>query len=217
MTLENIANNRIDNINKEFLEYIESKSAIEKSEVLKPDISYIEKTSLATLVAQNNSMDEMKSFIDSVSIESNKEGLSDEEKIKIKEEHPEWPDEIIDAIASWEEYEIYSNANVTLAYINGKPCLIRTDINLDQKDVQGRTNRERMESGLSPLDQNGKPIELHHIGQRADSPLVELTYEEHHLNGNDGILHDKTIQSEVHGDGNNWNTQKRNHWETRSN
>lgn len=33
-------------------------------------------------------------------------------------------------------------------YINGKPCLVRNDIDMEQKDHKGRTNRERMEQGV---------------------------------------------------------------------
>lgn len=32
-----------------------------------------------------------------------------------------------------------------------------------------------MEKGLSPLDKDGQPYELHHIGQKMDAPLAELT------------------------------------------
>ena len=42
---------------------------------------------------------------------SEKKGLSEEEKAKIKEETG-WSDEIIDAIGSWEEYEIYKKAGI---------------------------------------------------------------------------------------------------------
>lgn len=216
MIFEEMMNRKEIDVGKESLEHTEIKDESEKLETLKPDISYIERTSLATLMAQNGSTGEVKSLIVSKNVENNEEGLSNEEKNRIKEEHPDWPDEIIDAISSWEEYQIYDKANFNVGYINGKPCLIRADINLNQKDAQGRTNQERMENGLSPLDSNGRPIELHHIGQRADSPLVELTYEEHHLDGNDSILHDKNKESEVHGNGNNWNSQRKTHWESRS-
>ena len=51
--------------------------------------------------------------------EAVKDGLSDEEKAKIKEETG-WSDEIIDAIGSWKEYEIYKNAGLVEAEIGGK-------------------------------------------------------------------------------------------------
>lgn len=142
------------------------------------------------------------------------EGLTDEEKTKIKEETG-WSDEIIDAIGSMEEYEIYKNAGLVEAEIDGKKCLVRNDIDWDQKDAMGRTNRERAEQGLSPINKNGKVIELHHIGQHADSPLAELTTEEHRGKGNDTILHNKTKESEI--DRQAFAKERNEHWEARAN
>lgn len=143
-----------------------------------------------------------------------KEGLTDEEKAKIKEETG-WSDEIIDAIGSMEEYEIYKDAGLQEAEIGGKKCLIRNDIDWNQKDAMGRTNKERAEQGLSPINKDGKVIELHHIGQHADSPLAELTPEEHRGKGNDTILHDKTKESEI--DRQAFAGERSTHWEARAN
>lgn len=145
--------------------------------------------------------------------EDKSEGLSDEEKAKIKEETG-WSDEIIDAIGSMEEYEIYKKAGLVEAEINGKKCLIRNDIDWDQKDAMGRTNRERAEQGLSPINKDGKVIELHHIGQHSDSPLAELTTEEHRGKGNDTILHNKTKESEI--DRQEFAKERNEHWEARA-
>ena len=154
-----------------------------------------------------------------------KEGLTDEEKAKIKEETG-WSDEIIEAIGSMAEYEIYKKAGLVEAEIGGKKCLIRPDIDWDKKWETGKydengdpiyeTNRERIAKGKAPLDSNGNPIELHHIGQHADSPLAELTFEEHRCNGNDTILHDKSIKSETHGEGNTWDKERQDYWKNRS-
>ena len=139
----------------------------------------------------------LKDSVKETEIDENvKEGLTDEEKTKIKEETG-WSDEIVDAIGSWKEYEIYKNANLVEAEIDGKKCLIRNDIDWNQKDEMGRTNKERAEQGLSPINKDEKVIELHHIGQHSNSPLAELTQEEHRGKGNDGILHDKTKESEI--------------------
>lgn len=145
--------------------------------------------------------------------ETVKEGLSDEEKARIKEETG-WSDEIIDAIGSWKEYEIYKNAGLVESEIAGKKCLIRNDIDWEQKDAMGRTNRERVKDGLSPINKDGKVIELHHIGQHADSPLAELTLQEHRGKGNDTILHNKTKESEI--DRQVFNAEKNKHWIARS-
>ena len=139
--------------------------------------------------------------------------LSDEEKQRIKEETG-WSDEIIDAISSMEEYEIYKKADLEEKEINGKKCLVRKDIDLEQKDSMGRTNSERMEKGLPPLDKNGRPIELHHIGQKPNSPLAELTTSEHRGKGNDTVLHDKKKESEIDRD--KFAEERSEHWKNRS-
>jgi hypothetical protein len=92
---------------------------------------------------------------------------------------------------------------------NGKWCLIRTDIDWEQKDELGRTNKERAEQGLAPLNKNGKSIELHHIGQDPDSPLAELTQEEHRGTGNDSVLHDKNQDTKI--DRNEFQKEKQDH------
>ena len=144
--------------------------------------------------------------------ETQREGLTDEEKKKIKEETG-WSDEIVDAISSMEEYEIYKKAGLVEAEINGKKCLIRNDIDWEQKDAFGRTNRERVQSGKSPINKNGEVIELHHIGQHADSPLAELTTQEHRGKGNSSVLHDVNKESEI--DREAFNKERRDHWQSR--
>lgn len=154
-----------------------------------------------------------ESMQDTASDQIEKKPLGEEEKIKIKEETG-WSDEIINAIGSWKEYEVYKNAGLVEAEIDGKKCLIRNDIDWEQKDAMGRTNKERAEQGLSPINKDGKVIELHHIGQHADSPLAELTPDEHRGKGNDTILHDKTKESEI--DRQAFAGEKNNHWMERA-
>ena len=153
-------------------------------------------------------------FIQSESIEGKKELLSIEEKNFIKEDTG-WSDEIIDALRTMDEYEIYKEAGLIEGEVNGKKCLMRNDIDWEQKDQFGYTNRERVAGGYAPLDKNGKPIQLHHIGQHADSPLAELTFKEHRTGGNDTILHDKTKETEVHGEGSNWDNERQDYWKNR--
>lgn len=111
------------------------------------------------------------------------------------------------------EYEIYKDAGLVVAEIGGRKCLIRNDIDWDKKDEMGRTNKERAEQGLSPINNDGKVIELHHIGQHADSPLAELTMQEHRGKGNDTILHDKTKESEI--DRTKFGDERSEHWRNR--
>lgn len=140
-------------------------------------------------------------------------GLSDEQKEQIKKETG-WSDDIVDSIGSMEEYEIYKDAGLVEAEVNGKKCLINPNIDMNQTDQFGRTNKERMEQGLAPLNKDGKPIELHHIGQHPDSPLAELTQEQHRGKGNDSVLHDKTKESEI--DRKAFDSERKDHWKTRA-
>ena len=125
-----------------------------------------------------------------------------------------WSDEIVDAIGSKEEAKIYIEAGLEEAEIGGKKCLVRNDIDWGQKDEMGRTNKERAEQGLSPISKDGQTVELHHIGQHADSPLAELTTEEHRGKGNDAILHDKAKESEINRTA--FAGERSSHWEARS-
>ena len=146
--------------------------------------------------------------------------LTDEEKRKIKKETG-WSDEIINRINSMEQYEIYKNAGLVEADINGRKVLIKKDIDLDYKDPKtGETNRERMEKGRSPIDsKTGEKIELHHMGQEFDSPFAVLLENSEHGDGNHKTLHPKDKDSfrndkekEIE-----YNKQKAEHWKTRLN
>lgn len=81
---------------------------------------------------------------------------------------------------SAEELGVYVEADLVQKVINGNAALIRNDIDITSVvDEMGRTNLERMKQGLAALDKDGNPYELHHIGQRKDSPLAILTEGEH--------------------------------------
>lgn len=146
---------------------------------------------------------------------ANKGGM-EQPQIKKETNTNNWSKEINNYIKSSEERKIYEDAGLKEAEINGKKCLIRDDINWNQVDEKGRTNQQRAEKGLAPLDKDGNSINLHHIGQHKDSPLAELTSQEHTGNGNDTILHDKTIKTEVHGEGNEWDTERSSYWKSRA-
>jgi RHS repeat-associated protein len=55
------------------------------------------------------------------------------------------------------------------------------------RDAQNRTNVQRMQRGLAPIGPDGRPVELHHMLQSQDSPIVELTNSMHV--GNRGAIH----------------------------
>ena len=129
-------------------------------------------------------------------------------------EHLGFPEEVLDVIGSEAEARIYEDANLEPAQVNGKDALIRMDIDYDQKDLFGNTNLERMQMGKAPLDANGKPIELHHIGQKQDSPLAELTSSEHRGNGNDNVLHNKQKESEINRE--DFDKERKDYWKARA-
>lgn len=114
---------------------------------------------------------------------------------------------------SKEEKEIYDDANLEGKEVNDRPCLARTDIDYDAVDGRGETNLQRMQDGKPPLV-DGKPVELHHIGQKQDAPLAELTVDEHRGPGNDGVLHDKSVESEI--DRNEFKKEREQHWKARA-
>lgn len=218
------------NENPEFIEVpeFEENPEIKEGEgkiVDKPDITYIEHTSRIALFEQcSTKMSIRNSEVSSKNEtkETKNEGLTDEEKAKIKEETG-WSDEIIDNIKNMKQYEILKNAGLIEKEINGRKCLIKENIDLDYTDEDGISNRERIARGLAPLDsKTGKPIELHHLGQKADSPLVELTEEEHRTGEyedgkkNQSLWHDNTVETEVHGEGNSWEQERKAHWKARS-
>lgn len=191
-----------------------------------PDVSFIERTSRSALIEKaslrasekTSTEDVRQSEVD----ETKSEGLTEEEKTKIKEETG-WSDEIIEHIKNMKQYEILKNAGLIEVEINGRKCLIKENIDLDYTDEDGVSNRERIARGLAPLDsKTGKPLELHHLGQKADSPLVELTEEEHRTGEyedgkkNQSLWHDNTVQTEVHGEGNNWDQERKAHWKARA-
>jgi len=140
--------------------------------------------------------------------------LSDEQKADLQDETG-WPDSVVDRIKSPEEADIYKDAGLKGGTVDGKDALVR-DIDPDITDEDGISNRQRMERGLSPHDSNGEKIELHHVGQEKDSPLAELNTSEHRRGGNDTILHDKSKESEVHGDDSNWDRERRDYWKARA-
>ena len=175
---------------------------------LEYSLGTIENQSLESLKIENKCATENKEATQKES------SLSDEEKQKIKDE-TDWSDEIIESIRSLKEYEVYKNAGLQEVEINGRKCLVRSDIDWDQKDSMGRTNRERAESGLSPINKEGETIELHHIGQKKDAPLAELTPDEHRSRENYSVLHDIKKESEI--DRIEFTNERNIHWKSRAN
>jgi len=117
-------------------------------------------------------------------------------------------------ITTIKELDVYQNEKLEEAKVNDRIVLQDNRIDLNRKDAKDRTNLERMQKGLAPLDEDGRPYNLHHIGQKSDSPLAELKDGVH--KEKDVILHDKTISTEVHGGNINWDSERANHWKQRA-
>jgi len=135
-------------------------------------------------------------------------GLTMNEAAQIQKES-KYPLDLIKSMHSMEEYEVYKNAGVKSITVNGESMLIRKDLDITSVvDDMGRTNLERMQEGLAALDKDGHAYELHHIGQRTDSPLAILTRKEHDNN----VLHWNT-NTDNPSSQSGWSSQKRKFWE----
>lgn len=149
------------------------------------------------------------------SCEEKPEGLTEQEKQEIKDKTG-WSDKIVNAIRTKEEAQVYIDAGLVEGEINGKPALLQP--NIDGKACNDPkwpdwNNKDLAEEGYPPRDKNGRPYELHHIGQKTDSPLAELTHEQHHSDGNFKILHtfDESSIDRVQ-----FNKERKEYWSERS-
>jgi hypothetical protein len=132
-------------------------------------------------------------------------------RLAIREASP-FSEGVTERIRNPDEVAVYRQAGPREAVGNDRPGLIRSDIDLSGGvDDHGRTNTERMQSGLSPLDPTGRTIELHHIGQQPDSPLAELRFDEH--KGHTSVLHER-CESSI--DRAAFATERASHWKERA-
>ena len=137
-------------------------------------------------------------------------GLTMDEAAIIQRES-KLPLSLIGEFESMDQYYIIRDAGLYGEQVNGAQAIIR-DIDLNYLDEYGRTNLERMQAGLAPLDPDGVAYELHHMGQSQDSVLAILTQEEHRGAGNHAIWHDLISASEVdHGTA--WTKQRMAFWQ----
>ena len=179
-------------------------SELKNGKIIEQDLDLVKSGSLESL----NSLNQEKNLdLNKLSFPT----ISESDKTRIKEDTG-WSNEIIEKIKNKKQYEIYKNAGLEEREINGKKCLIKKELDFYEKNPDGKTNKERIEENLSPLGKDGKSMELHHIGQRADSPLAELTYTEHRKNYK--ILHDDRKKSEI--DRNKFADERNEHWRNRS-
>jgi len=80
--------------------------------------------------------------------------------------------------------------------------------------VDGETNLQRMQRGVAPWGSDHRPLEIHHLNQANEGPVVEILADFHdahsktiHINGN-------TIPSGIDRPG--FNSWKRRYWQQRA-
>ena len=135
-------------------------------------------------------------------------GLTMNEAALIQKES-KLPLEFIKNFHSVDEYNALKGAGLKLTKVNGKMALTQ-DIDWNFADAEGRTNAQRVANGLSPLDSTGKSYELHHIGQKADSPLAILSSSQH--KDNYSVLHANTGGSASNIDRTAFNKERIEFW-----
>ena len=124
-----------------------------------------------------------------------------------------YPLEIIKTFHSVDEYNIYKASDLIAKKIGDRWALIRkVDLNYYDKASE-LTNAERIRKKLAPIDpDSGVAYELHHIGQKTDSPLAILTKKDHQ--GKTRILHDPTIDEGVQAQlGSKWDVERNQFWQ----
>ena len=188
-----------------------SEIAKNKLESFKPSFDEINKKMSPNELLKNS--EKLGISGDKAEIENIKNEVNEKQKIS---EQSDYSKEVNNRIRSVDELNVYKNEGLEEGEVNGRIVLKDNSIDINLKDEKGRTNLERMEKGLAPIDENGKPYNLHHIGQNSDSPLAELKDEVHKKN--DAILHDKSKPTEVHGSNSevNWDKERSDHWKARA-
>ena len=122
-----------------------------------------------------------------------------------------WPLDVIKNLHSMEEYDVYRRAGLVPIKIDNKWSFIQ-NIDWNYVDENGLTNLQRvLEKGNAPIGPDGKSFQLHHIGQRADSPLAILTYTQHHTPGDYSFIHYLETGKDISDAA--WAAQKREFWE----
>ena len=121
-----------------------------------------------------------------------------------------YPMEIIERLSNTEQYILFKSIGLKSSLINNKTALIR-EIDLNFVDeTTGLTNLQLMKRGNAPVDSNGIKYELHHIGQKNDSPLAILTREEH----DNTFLHTLTENFDNPSSQANWSKIKSKFWKS---
>ena len=111
----------------------------------------------------------------------------------------------------WRSYESGKKTVV----VNGKTVTMDNSIfDPNFVDRQGRTNIQRMEQGLAPIGTDGKSINIHHIDQTNNGPVMEIMATEHQQNYSK--LHTNIGQAPSQINRSEFNSWRRGYWEWRS-
>ncbi|MEM6162703.1 HNH/ENDO VII family nuclease [Erwinia sp. P6884] len=101
--------------------------------------------------------------------------------------------------------------------INGNKVYQRNDL-FDPKYVDpksGKTNLELMQIGRAPVGTDGKPVNLHHMLQKQDGPIAEVTQIFHKDNHKVIHINDNSIPSGINrSEFNKWRSD---YWRQRAN
>ena len=122
-----------------------------------------------------------------------------------------WSREIIQAITTKEEAEVYRKAGLYEGRVNGHPVLLNPIVDSqlyadncsstwygeEHPSYRGWTNLDLLGEGCPPHDEVGDTFELHQIGQQPNSPLAELTWRQHMGGNNAKTLHRYGNESEI--------------------
>ena len=110
-----------------------------------------------------------------------------------------------------------SRKSVTrVADVNGKTVTMDDGIfDPNFTDKQGRTNIERMKQGLAPIGNDGKSVNIHHIDQTNDGPVMEIMATEHQKNYR--LLHTNTGKYSSRINRKEFDKWRREYWKWRSN
>lgn len=100
--------------------------------------------------------------------------------------------------------------------VNGKTVTMDNSIfNPNFVDKQGRTNIQRMEQGLAPIGIDGKSVNIHHIDQTNNGPVMEITATKHQKDYKK--LHTNIGQSSSQINRSEFDNWRRGYWKWRSN
>lgn len=108
-----------------------------------------------------------------------------------------------------------STSRYTRTTFGGNRVYQRNDlIDPSAVDKLGRTNLERMQAGIAPLGPDGRSINLHHLTQRPNGAIAEVTATMHQTNSRVLHINPNTIPSGI--DRGAFDAWRRSYWMSRA-